>query len=252
MVATTQILSVFVIFALSLLIVRIGAVALRMTGLSPDVSTFQAASAFSGAGYTTEEAEFTVAEPGRRMIVIWLIRLGSIGLVSVFASLLLSFINSEGNDLLTFVYVLGGVLLIILIARSQLLNNIVTPLIERGLDSTTDLSIKDYTHLLGLEYEYRVAEIDVEQDEWLAANTADEMNLNSEGVLLLGIQRDSDYIGAPGGDTTIQPEDTVVLYGKEDRLQELADRDEGNTDAHENAVAEHETALEEQSRLIDQ
>lgn len=71
MVATNQIQSVFIIFGLALLVVLIRAIALRMTGLSPDVATFQAASAFSGAGYTTEKAEFTVSGSSRRTIGLW-------------------------------------------------------------------------------------------------------------------------------------------------------------------------------------
>lgn len=252
MVATTQILSVFIIFALSLLVIRIGSIALRMTGLSPEVSTFQAASAFSGAGFTTEEAEFTVSEPSRRFTVLWLIRIGSIGVVSALASLLLSFINSGGENSLTLIYVLGGVLLIIAIAKSQLLNEAVTPLIERALERTTDLAIEDYTRMLGLQSEYRVAEVDVTQDDWLSNNTADEMNLAEEGVLLLGIRRNGDYIGAPGSDTEIHPGDVVVLYGKEGRLQELSDRAEGDIHAHEDATEEHRDVLNKQAELIGQ
>ncbi|WP_137289036.1 TrkA C-terminal domain-containing protein [Natronorubrum halophilum] len=252
MVATNQILSVFIIFALALLVVRIGAIALRMTGLSPDVAAFQAASAFSGAGYTTEEAEFTVSEPSRRTIVIWLIRLGSIGVVSAFASLLLSFINAEGENVLTLIYVLGGVIGIVLLARSQLLNRALTPILEQALDYTTDLTIQDYTQVLGLQSEYRVAEVEINEDEWLANDTARELNLSDEGVILLGVERDEDYIGAPGPDTEIQPGDTVTLYGKEDRLQELADRDEGDVEAHNEARDEHEDILSEQERVINQ
>jgi Trk-type K+ transport system membrane component len=66
MIAIYRILSVLLIFAISLLIVRIGSIALQMTGLSPNVASFQSVSAFSGAGYTTEEAEQTVSTPGRR------------------------------------------------------------------------------------------------------------------------------------------------------------------------------------------
>ncbi|WP_245998386.1 TrkA C-terminal domain-containing protein [Halalkalicoccus subterraneus] len=252
MVASTQIFSIFIIFALSLLVIRIGSVALRMTGLSPDVSSFQAASAFSGAGFTTEEAEFAVSEPSRRTTVLWLIRIGSIGVVGTLASLLLSFINSGGENSLTLVYVLGGVLLIIAAAKSQLLNEAVTPLIERALERTTDLEIKDYTQMLGLQSEYRVAEVDVSQDDWISNNSADEMNLAEEGVLLLGIRRNGDYIGAPRSDTEIHPDDTVVLYGKKSRLQELSNRAEGNVDAHEDAIEEHKDVLDEQAELIDQ
>ncbi|WP_323174735.1 TrkA C-terminal domain-containing protein [Natrialba sp. PRR66] len=251
MVATNQILSVFIIFALILLVTRIGAIALRMTGISPDVASFQAASAFSGAGYTTEEAEFTVSDPSRRTIVIWLIRLGSIGIVSVLASVLLSFTNAEGENILTLIYIIGGVIGIILLARSQLLNRALTPVIEWALDGTTDLTIRDYTQVLGLQSEYRVAEVEINEDEWLANDTARELNLSDEGVILLGIERSDDYIGAPGPDTEIQPGDTVTLYGKEDRLQELADRDEGDVEAHNEARDEHENTLGEQEQIID-
>ena len=63
MVATTPIVSLLVIFAVSLLVVRTGSVALRMTGLSPDIASFRTTSAFSGARFTTEEAERTVETP---------------------------------------------------------------------------------------------------------------------------------------------------------------------------------------------
>jgi len=106
--------------------------------------------------------------------------------------------------------------------------------------------------VLGLQSEYRVAEVEINEDEWLANDTASALGLSDEGVILLGIERNSNYIGAPGPDTEIQPGDTVVLYGKEDRLQELADRDEGDAEAHKEARDEHENILAEQEQIIDQ
>ncbi|MBP2252885.1 hypothetical protein J2754_003247 [Halarchaeum solikamskense] len=250
MVATESVVSLLVIFALSLLIVRIGSIALRMTGLSPDVASFQSTSAFSGAGYTTEEAEQTVTTPERRKIIKALIRLGSVGLVSVIASLVLSFTDAQGGNALNLVYILTGVILLVLAARSEWLNRLLTPLIEWSLERTTDLELRDYTEMLGLQQEYRVAEIVVEEDDWLANTTSDECDLPEEGILLLGIYRDSSYIGAPGSDTEIKPGDTVLLYGKEDRLQELSDRDASDMESHESAVEEHEEDLEEQDQFI--
>ncbi|ELY29860.1 TrkA-C domain protein [Natrialba magadii ATCC 43099] len=168
------------------------------------------------------------------------------------ASVLLSFINAEGEDFLTLIYVLSGVVGIILLARSRLLNRAVTPVIEWALDQTTDLAIQDYTKVLGLQSEYRVAEVEINEDEWLANDTASGLNLSDEGVILLGIERNGDCIGAPGPDTEIQPGDTVVLYGKEGRLQELAYRDEGDVEAHKEARDEHEKILSEQEQIIDQ
>lgn len=251
MVATYRILSVLVIFALSVLIIRIGSVAFRMTGLSPDVASFQSMSAFSGTGFTTDEAEQVTSTPQRRTVVKALIRLGSIGLVGALASLTLSFTRTNANDAVTLASILGGVGLLILLARSHWLNRVTTPLIERALSGTTDLALTDYTRMLGLQREYRIAEVDVREGDWLSNETAKGMNLSDEGVLLLGIRRGDDYIGAPGSDTGIREGDTIVLYGKEDRLQELADRDEGDVEAHEDAVEEHETDLQDQAKLID-
>ena len=40
--------------------------ALKLNGLSAEVATFQAQSAFSGAGFTTSESEAIVSHPLRR------------------------------------------------------------------------------------------------------------------------------------------------------------------------------------------
>lgn len=252
MVAVYPILSLLIILAASLLIIRVGSVALRMTGLTPDVASFQAASAFSGAGFTTEEAEYAVSTPGRRAIVKALIRLGSIGLVSVIASLVLSFTGTSGGRLRSLAFVLVGVAGIVLVARSRWMNRALTPLIERALRLSTGLDVRDYTRMLGLQREYRIAEIDVGEDRWLASGSPDEIDLAAEGVTLLGIRRDGSYIGAPGADTEIRPGDTVVLYGKADRLRELAGREAGDDPAHEDAVEEHEAVLDAQARRIEE
>lgn len=248
MVAMYPVLSLLVIFALSLLIIRIGSVALRMTGLSPDVASFQATSAFSGAGYTTEEAERAVETAGRRTVVKALIRLGSVGLISAVASLIVSFTDSGGENFHSLVYVVGGATAIVLVARSSWFNRLVTPLIEWSLSRTTSLDVRDYARLLGLQSEYRVAEIDVTEGDWLADETLDQLNLAAEGVLVLGIRRDDVYVGAPEPDTEIRPEDTLILYGKEERLRELSGREASDTRAHEDAIADHEAVLEEEAK----
>ncbi|KZN23035.1 TrkA-C domain protein [Haladaptatus sp. R4] len=249
MAAIYPILSLLLTFALALLIIRIGSIALRMTGVSPDIASFQAASAFSGAGFTTEESEVITATPGRRHIAKQLIRFGSLGLVSAIASLVLSFTNASGGNLTGLIYIISGAVLLILLARSQWLNHLVTPLIERALSRTTDLELRDYTQVLGLQDDYRVAELDTETDEWLTSGTLAELDLPAEGVRVLAIDRaDGSYIGAPGPDTEIRPGDTVVLYGQEHRLQELSERDADDTQAHEAGIEDHEQQLEVQEQ----
>lgn len=68
------VISLLAILSLSMLVVRIGAIALMMPGLSRDAASFQALSAFSGAGFTTGESELAVSTPERRKIMALLIR----------------------------------------------------------------------------------------------------------------------------------------------------------------------------------
>lgn len=249
MVSVYPILSLLIVFGLSLLVIRTGSVALRMTGISPDVASFQSLSAFSGAGYTTDEAELVASHPQRRGIVVQLMRLGNVGLVGSVASLVLSFTNGQGGQTLNLVYVLGGVGLLVLLARSRWFNRLVTPIIERSLDRTTDLEIRDYTRVLGLQEDYGVAEIEIEAGSWLTGGSLRELDLFSEGVLVLAIEReDGTYVGAPRPETEIHPGDTVVIYGEEHRLRELSARKSGDTEARERAVEAHEATLDAQER----
>ena len=248
MVAVYPILTLLLVFALAILFIRIGAIALSMTGLSPDVASFQAASAFSGAGYTTEESEQTVATPERRRIIKTLIRLGSLSLLGALVPLIGSFAGGDGN-LITLVYILVGAATIVVFARSRWLNRLVTPLIRRALSETTSLEIRDYSQLLGLHEEYRVSEIDAGAGDWITDGPLSELDLAAEGVLVLGIERsDGSYLGAPGPDAEIQSGDTLVVYGRQHRLEELAGRRAGDSQAREDAVDDHEEHLEGRDR----
>lgn len=252
MVAVYPIFTLLLVFALAILFIRIGAIALHMTGLSPDVASFQAASAFSGAGYTTEEAEQTVATPERRTIIKTLIRLGSLSLLGALVPLIGSFAGGNGN-LITLVYILVGAAMIVIFARSRWLNKLVTPLIRRALSETTTLDIRDYSQLLGLHGEYRVSEIDAQAGDWITDGPLRELDLAAEGVLVLGIERsDGSYLGAPGADAEIQPDDTLVVYGQQHRLEELAGREAGDSQAREDAVEDHEEHLEKQQQRENQ
>jgi NhaP-type Na+/H+ or K+/H+ antiporter len=91
-----SVVSLLLVLALSMLVIRVGAVAFLMTGLSEEVARFQSLSAFSGTGFTTDEAETVVKDPARRRIATLLIRLGAIGVVSSIATLLLSFVGAGG------------------------------------------------------------------------------------------------------------------------------------------------------------
>lgn len=238
MVSVYPILSLLLTLALALLVIRIGSIAFRMTGMSPEVASFQAASAFTGVGFTTDEAEQITATPDRRNVAKHLFRLGSLGAVSAITSLVTSFTN--GGNLRSVFYIVGGSIALLMLARSRVLNTALTPIIERALDRTTDLSIRDYTQVLGLRDDYRIAEVDAASRDWLTDKSLRELDLPAEGVRVLAIERDDgSFVGAPGADTEILSGDKVVLYGQEHRLQELSERHADDVEAREAAVEDH-------------
>ena len=75
----------FFFIVISFLIVRVGAVALELTGLPRGKARFQALSAFTGTGFTTRESEMIVNHHQRRKVVALLMVLGNIGIVSLIA-----------------------------------------------------------------------------------------------------------------------------------------------------------------------
>lgn len=228
---------------LSLLVTRIATIALALTGLSRESARFQARSAFSGVGFTTGEAESVVAHPVRRRIVLTLMLLGSAGIVGALASLVVSFGGAEsGEGARRAGLLVVGLALIVLLARSRWFDRTLSRLIGRFMRGR-GLDARDYARLLELAEGYTVAELQAQPGDWIAARTLGELRLREEGVVVLGIRRVAgDYIGVPRGTTTIEAGDTLVLYGREERLAELDRRpeDAGGGEAAQTARADQQ------------
>ncbi len=234
--------SVFAVVVISLLIARIAATALVLTGMSRESARFQARSALTGVGFTTTEAEAVVTHPVRRRIVLMLMLAGSAGIVTVMATLLLSFANADRDQsLLRLAILVGGLAAILVVSKSPAVDRWLSRLIARGLTRWTSLDVRDYDRLLHLADDYAVVELAIRPDDWIAGCTLGELNLRDEGVAVLGVQRpDGDYIGSPVWATRIDPYDTLVAYGPAARLAELDQRQKGSRgdDAHRRAVDE--------------
>ncbi len=241
--------SLLLVIALSLLVVRIGTIALTMTGLSEEVARFQSLSAFSGAGYTTAEAENITTEAARRRIVAFLIRAGSVGAVSAIATAIAAFVGSEGSGLRLFILLGLGSAGIILVARSSRLNRWATPLIRRGLQRFTTLDLRDYAGLLHLQEDWQVSVMEVGEGGWLADSPLADLELDAEGVTVLGIERaGGTFRGAPSSGTVPGAGDRLIVYGRAQRLKELQGRGKGDEAAHARAKAEHSAEKEQERR----
>ncbi len=239
--------SFFVILLVSLTIVRVAAVMLELTGISQDTARFQARSAFTGAGYTTHEAEMIVKHPVRRRIISSLMLVGNIGFVTFVSSLVISFlsIKSRESALFTFGILVGGLLLVYLITRSRLLNRLLEKIIERFLKKVTKIHTHDYESLLNLAGDFEVITVSVRSESWMADKLLEELKLSEEGILVLGIRRTDNYfLGSPRGETTLYPGDELIAYGREDALKNISERRKGPE-----GDLQHQLGVEQQMRL---
>jgi hypothetical protein len=241
--------SLLIVIALSFLVVRIGTIALTMTGLSEEVARFQSLSAFSGAGFTTSETESITDEIARRRIAAVLIRAGSVGAVSAIATTILTFVGGGEETWLQILILVAGAGGILALARSERLNRWATPAIRRMLKRLAASELHDYAALLHLREDWHVSLVDVDEHGWLAERTLKELNLQAEGVTILGIERHGgDFRGAPSGDTRLVTGDRLIVYGKAGRLNELRRRREADDRAHARAASEYRREQREDVR----
>ena len=97
---------------------------------------------------------------------------GSAGVVTVIATLLLSFVNADRTQTLARLGVLIVALAVVLvIARSRRVDAMMMHVIGRALDRWTDIDARDYMDLLHLGQGYSVNEL--EQEEKAARRAGD-------------------------------------------------------------------------------
>jgi hypothetical protein len=114
------IVSVFAIVLISMLINRIATIALALTGVSREEARFQARAAMSGVGLTTRSPDEIVAHPVRRRIVLYLMILGSAGIITGIASLVLSFNGgTAGQRLIRAAVLVGALFGLFLLSRTK-------------------------------------------------------------------------------------------------------------------------------------
>lgn len=246
------VVSFLVILTISFLVVKIASVALSQTGLSEETARFQARSALTGTGFTTKESEQVVSHPARRKIIKWLMILRSAGLISGTSALVLSFVDAGNTRQATenALWILGGVVALWIFATSSVLDQWISRIVAWCLKRWTDLDTRDYGALLHLAEDYSVGELLVRRDDWLDGRSLGELNLPAEGILVLGIVRENKrYLGAPTSEASVHAGDTLILYGRSNRLRGIDERPKGARGnwEHVDVVAEQQDVVREET-----
>ncbi|MDX1649777.1 MAG: TrkA C-terminal domain-containing protein [Myxococcota bacterium] len=247
------ILTLLTVIVVSVLVTRVAAVMLAHTGMSREMARFQARSAFTGVGFTTWESEAVVNHPVRRRIVLTLMLLGNAGFVTAVSTLILGFVGrqSPGEVWGRILVLAAGLAVLWRLATSAWVDRHLSRLVDRALRRFTDLEVRDYASLMQLGGDYKLSELTVDEDDWVADRPLRDTRLRDEGMIVLGVHRaDGTYLGAPEGDTRIVPGDTLLIYGPEDSVAQLDARrqDASGEEQHRQATRDQARRREDQAR----
>ncbi len=219
------VISLILIITLSLLVTKIATVILVQTGLSEEAARFQARSAFTSTGFTTKESEAIVQHPNRRRVVLTLMLLGNAGIVTVIASLLLTFVNHD-EKLIPWYYniaiLAGGISIIWVLSSLKSFDRFLIRIIEKVLHRYTTLLKRDFRALLKLGKDFQVSEFYVEAGDWFEGQALEHCRLENEQIIILGIEHpNGEFQGLIDKEVTIKEGDKLILYGKGEAMKKL-------------------------------
>lgn len=210
---------------ISFFVVRVGAIALRMTGVERPKAVFQALSAFTGTGFTTREAEMVVNNPIRRKIISILMIFGNAGIVAVIISATSSVVMSKVYELPAhFIIFILGIYLIYRLGKSRGFIQYLEGFIERKLvrfPAFEEGAAEDLLHFLE---GYGLIKKTIEKESQLIDVSLAEWRFRNQDIIVLGIERGKEWIPVPAKHhTKVREDDKLILYGNLKSLKEILD-----------------------------
>ena len=220
-----SIVALTIIIMLSGLIIKVGSIALRMTGIDKETAAFQSLSAFTGTGFTTAESEDIVNHVRRRKIIKALMLFGNIGIVTTVAMLILSFRSVTPVESLTKLGIIGlAALALVGFSVVKGLDNLLETFIERRLSKMKLFSMGALSEIIRLARGYGIVELTRTGDHGLAGRKLRDSNLSNSEILVLAIKRGFQLITPPKAEETIEPGDKLVCFGLLKNLTEVAEQ----------------------------
>lgn len=220
-VSVPLIVLILVEVGITILVVKAGAIALRLTGLEEQRARFQALSAITNTGFTTRESELIVGDPQRRKIVSVLMIFGNIVMVTLIGLMVGSFATlREWFELpIQFLLLLAGGGLLYLLLRTGGLTRRFSRWIDAKLAARMRIAERSIFEVLALAEGHGVAEVCVPPDSPWLGKTLAEAGLRERGLLVLAIRRRDGVLASPKAFDQILAEDRLICYGQLARMQ---------------------------------
>jgi len=220
-------LTLMLIFVITFTVVRVAAVALRLTGISDDMARFQALSALTGTGFTTTEAEMIVNYPVRRKIATWLMIIGNLGIMSVLSTVLVSFVRadaSEGTILVQLIWFGSGLLFLSVVMLNKKVDAFLCGSIAKMLRRYSRLGQNRHTCSLQISSELSIREHRLVNPDNYELN---RMLLGDTSLQLLAIRNNDGFTRIATNENFIcENGSTLIIYGTDvdqDTFSDMAD-----------------------------
>ncbi|MEM9042898.1 MAG: hypothetical protein AAGD33_23690 [Actinomycetota bacterium] len=212
-----------VVATLSLVFTQVAAGALIATGLPADVARFQARSAFTGAGFTTTEAESVVKHPIRRRIVATTMFVGALGTPTLVVTVLIGFIApGPGNTRERTLVILSGLLLVLMSFINRPMQRWLAGIGQQHVrDRLLPNLDDDIVELCSIDDDFQVASVRVVGDPGPGTLSLRGIDESFPHVRVLGIRHDGGFLGEPPVDAQLHDGDSIVVYGRRDDLLAL-------------------------------
>ncbi len=197
--------------------------ALIATGVPPDIASFQARSAFTGAGFTTTEAENVVNHPARRRIVSATMFVGNLGTPTLVVSVLIGLIApGPGSTTERSLVAISGVLLMVLLVGNRPAKRAMVRVGQHyARRRLLPALVVGPEQLLSLGQDFSVTAVRVAESPGETYRSLRELEHAIPGATVLGVRRGTRYLGEPPVDITLQEGDELVIYGRDDRIGRL-------------------------------
>lgn len=226
-----------VVFVVSFVVVRIGAIAFQLTGIEWSMAKFQSLSCFTSTGFTTKEAELVTATPQRRRIASVLIVLGHAGFVTMIATLVNSLraqqIIESGlsrsilpfelppfwAQLINLAIIIVAVYAIYRIFTNTRFARKLTDALRRRIIKKEIFKPVSFEELLLATGGYGVSRVIVGAESPILDRTLSESPLRSWDITVLAVIRGGETIPNPAANVKILSGDELICFGKLDNIR---------------------------------
>ena len=207
------------VLIVSFVVVRVGALALELTGIPWEQAKFQALSAFSNTGYATREFDQFAKHPIRRKILSFLVVLGNAGLITLTGAFVGSLLQDDPLDTIFNVCLIAiGGIGIVTVAHMTPVSNRLRAIAGSFLEKRYDMKRPNPRELLRLDHGFALTRILVSKETRGVGKTLRDLQLMQNTVQILAIERGERFIPVPRGDVALEIGDSLVLYGSEEAI----------------------------------